>query len=114
MVYGEEEMKIENIKTKFGKIKFFKTKEVSFNIETILPKKKLPTFYLKKSNGYLIIIEGKCKSSKGILKKGDFIKIKPKEKFWIENNSNKKLKYLAMDIPPVTDEGIVWKNKNEN
>jgi len=107
-------MKIESIKTKFGKIKFFKTKEASFNIETILPKKKPPTFYLKRSNGYLIIVKGNANSSKGKLKKGDFIKIKPKEKFWIENNSNKNLKYLAIDIPPVDESGIVWEKENEN
>ncbi len=101
-------MKIENIKTKFGKIKFFKTREASFNIETVKPKKKLPTCYLKKNYGYLIIIDGKARSSKGNLKKGDFIKIKPKEKFWIENSSNKNLKYLAVDIPPVKEKDIVW------
>ena len=49
-------MEIENIKTKYGNVKYFETKEASFNIETILPKKKLPTVYLKKSTAYLIII----------------------------------------------------------
>ncbi len=101
-------MDIENIKTKFGRIKFFQTKEISFNIETINPKNKLPTCYLKKSNGYLIMIKGRAKSSKGKLKEGDFIKIKPKEKFWIENNTKKQIKYLAIDIPPVKDNDIVW------
>ncbi|MBU2562305.1 MAG: hypothetical protein KKF68_01450 [Nanoarchaeota archaeon] len=104
-------MKINKVKTNFGNIRFFETSEASFNVETILPKKKLPVCYLKKSKGYLIILEGKGKSSKGGLKKGDFIKIKPKEKFWIENNSNKKLKYLARDILPIDEDGIVWEDK---
>lgn len=104
-------MKVENIKTKFGNIQFFKTKEASFNIETIKPKSKVPLFYLKRNTGYLIIIKGQCNTPKGNLKEGDFIKIKPKEKFWLENNANKELKYLAIDIPPVKDEDIVWLEK---
>lgn len=104
-------MVIENIKTKFGNIKYFETKEASFNIETIKPKSKVPLFYLKRNTGYLIIIEGKCKTPKGNLKEGDFIKIKPKEKFWLENLTNNKLKYLAIDIPPVKDGDIVWLEK---
>ena len=101
-------MKVERVKTKFGNIKFFKTKEASFNIETIKPKTELPEFYLKKSKGILIMLEGVADSTKGRLKKGDIITIKPKERFKIKNNERKKLKYLAIDIPPVNEKDIVW------
>ncbi len=101
-------MVFEKIKTKFGEIKFFKTKEASFNIETINPKTRLPTGYLKNSKGILIMIEGNANSNKGKIKKGSVITIKPKEKFWLENKSNKKIKYLAIDIPPIKEKNIVW------
>ena len=101
-------MKIKNIKTSYGKINYFDTKEASFNIETILPKKKTPTFYLKKSYGYLIIIKGELYTPKGKLKENEIIKIKPKQKFWMENKSNKKVKIMAIDIPPTKEKDIVW------
>lgn len=101
-------MKIENIKTEYGNVRYFETEEASFNIETISPKKKLPEVYMKRSFAYLIIIKGQGKSSHGILKEGDFIKLKPKEKFWMENKLDNELKFLAIDIPPIKDEDIVW------
>lgn len=101
-------MKIEKIKTKYGKIKYFETAEASFNIETILPKKKIPKFYLKRNTAHIIMLEGTLKSPRKILKKGDFIKIKPKQKFWLENKSNKIAKFLSVDIPPVKDKDIKW------
>lgn len=101
-------MEIENIKTNNGKIKFFKTREASFNIETILPKRKLPTFYLKRNTGYLIVLEGMIDSPKKRLKKGDWTKIKPKQRFWLENKTNKKAKFLAIDVPPIKEGDIVW------
>lgn len=100
-------MEIEKTKTKSGEIKFFKTKEASFNIETIKPRDKFPTFYLKRNTGGVIIIKGHAGSSKGKLKEKDFIKIKPKEKFWIKNNTNKEIKYLAVDIHPAKEKDIV-------
>lgn len=101
-------MKIEKIKTNFGEIKFFETKEASFNIETIKPKSKLPKCYLKRNNGYLIVLESNIKFNGKILKKGDFINIKRKHKMFIENNSNKSAKYLAIDIPPIKKGDLVF------
>ena len=37
------------------------------------------------------------------LKKEDFIKIKPKENFWIGDISNKKLKSLAISMPSLCE-----------
>ena len=48
-------MDIEKIKTKSGSIRFFKTKEASFSIETINPKSKLPDCYLKRNTGDILI-----------------------------------------------------------
>lgn len=99
---------VERIKTKYGEINYFETDEASFNIETILPKKKLPPFHLKNNYAYLIILEGKVNSNKGELEKGDFMKIKPKETFWMKNNSDEIVKFLSIDIPPVEDNDIIW------
>ncbi len=101
-------MEVESIKTGYGNVKYFETEEASFSTETILPKKKLPEVYMKRSFAFLIIIKGRGKSSHGILKEGDFVRLKPKEKFWMENESNNELKFLAIDIPPIKDEDIVW------
>lgn len=101
-------MDVENIKTKYGNVKYFETEEASFNIETISPNKKLPEVYMKRSTAYITIIKGHGKSSHGTLKEGDFIKLKPKEIFWLENESDEELKFLAIDIPPIEDEDIVW------
>lgn len=101
-------MKIENIKAKYGSIKFFRTKEASFNIETILPKKRLPKVYLKRNKAILMILEGTLNTPKGKLKKDDVVTIKPRQRFWMENNSNKKAKFLAIDIPPIREKDIVW------
>ncbi len=101
-------MKIEKIKTEYGEIKFFRLKDTSFNFEILLPKKKVPLFYLKRNRGYLIMIEGEINTPKGKLKKGDFIGIKPKQKFWMENRSKKKAKYLAIDIPAIKKGDLVF------
>ena len=103
-------MKIEEIKKDYGGIKQFDTEEASFNIETILPKKKTPSFHLKKSYGYLIVIKGILSTPKGKIRKNEMARIKPKEKFWMENKSDKPVKILAIDIPPTKEEGIVWEN----
>jgi mannose-6-phosphate isomerase-like protein (cupin superfamily) len=104
-------MAVENIKTKYGKIRYFETKEASFNIETVLPKKKIPKFYLKRNTAHVIILEGILNSPRGKLKKGDFIKIKPKQKFWLENKTNKTAKFLSVDVPKIKDSDIVWLEK---
>ena len=100
--------KIEKIKAKYGSIKFFRTKEASFNIETILPKKKLPKVYLKRNKAILMVLEGVLHTPKGRLKKDDVVIIKPKQRFWLENKSNKKAIFLAIDIPPIREQDIVW------
>ena len=102
-------MEVEKIKREYGEVTWFETDEASFNIEKVLPKKKIPPFYLKKSTGYKIILEGTLQSPKKLLKKGDVIVIKPKQKFWLENNSDKPAKFLAVDIPPIEDDSeVVW------
>ena len=100
--------KMENIKAEYGSIKFFKIKEASFNIETILPKKKLPEVYLKRNKAMLMVLEGILHTPIGKMKKDEIVTIKPKERFWLENKSNKKAVFLAVDIPPIREKDIVW------
>jgi mannose-6-phosphate isomerase-like protein (cupin superfamily) len=101
-------MKAESIKSEYGSIKFFRAKEASFNIETILPKRELPRVYLKRNKTILMVVEGILNSPKGKLKKDDVVNIKPRQRFWLKNNSNKIAKFLAIHIPPLKDRDIVW------
>jgi len=101
-------METEKIKTEYGFIEYFETDNVSFNLETILPKKRTPEFYLKRNYGYLIVIDGILNSPDGVMKEKDVVIIKPKQKFWVENQTDKEVKFLAVDIPKVEESDVVW------
>ena len=101
-------MKLKKIKTKFGGIRFFETKEASFNIETLNQCSKTPKLYLKNNEGYLIMLDGNIRFGNKKLKRGDFIKIKKRHIICLENKTNKKAKYLAIDIPPVKKGDLIF------
>ncbi len=100
-------IEMKKIKTNYGTIEYFKTKEAGFNIETVKPKKGFKC-YLKRSVGILYVLEGKAKFNKGLLKKGDLTKFKPREKIIINNVYNKPFKFIGVDIPPAKKGDIVW------
>ena len=101
-------MKTEKIKTEYGEIEYFETENISFNLETILPKMRTQTFYLKRSYGYLIVIDGTLNSPCGMIKEKEVVIIKPKQKFWMENKTDKEVKFLAIDIPKAEESDVVW------
>ena len=99
---------IAKVKTDYSEVKFFQTKEASFGIETLLPKKRVPTFYLERNVNYLIILEGTVLSPTKELRKGVTLEVKPGEHFWLETKTDKTVKYLFVDIPQVEEGDLMW------
>ncbi len=101
---------MKKIKTDFGSIEFINTKKATIGIEKINPNKSIKC-YLKKSMGIVVVLEGQAKSNKGIMKKDMIFKFKPREKIIINNIYKKPFIYLAIDIPPVKENEVVWLKK---
>lgn len=103
-----DKIEVKKIKVDYGEAKLFRTEEASFGIETLLPKKRTPTFYLERNRNYLIILEGTATTPTRELHPGEIHIVPPGEHFWIENKTKEIVRYIFIDIPPVEEGDLVW------
>jgi mannose-6-phosphate isomerase-like protein (cupin superfamily) len=85
------------------------TNEFSISVNTLFPRKKLPTYYYKTGCELIYILEGEGECPKKPVKKNDWIKVEAQEKFWLANTSEVDiLRFLIICIPAYSDEDCVW------
>lgn len=98
------------------KLKFFwgefivlaRTKKLSVGIDVVFPDKETDdeNTYLKKGIAIFYIIKGRGFCGNKSVKKGDLIKVKQGGKINFKNNSQKKLRVIAIYLPPYKETNI--------